>query len=468
MPGLFQGLEIGRRALLSQQAVLQTIGHNIANLNTPGYSRQRVRLMSTQPEISVLGQFGSGVTIESVRQVRDLFLGTQYRTTNKDLGKFEYEEKTLSQIESLFNEPQDNSLGNTLNEFFNAFSSLSTDPGDSNSRRLVLSKARQLITGFRHLGAKLQEMQNTFNKDLVNMVKTVNGMTSEIARINQQIKVQELGGSVANDLRDRRDLIIDDLSNMIDVNVEEQANGSATVYMGAMAIVDGDTALALETQITSSTDRLSSKIFYKGSTIEVRNLSGQIAGLLSSRDEIIPKYIGQLNTLANFIVDEVNKIHVAGFGDDGSTGNYFFDPTSRDAINMKLDQGIELDISKIAASSLISSVPGEGNNLIALALSELRNMRTMNNNNQTFGEFYDGLIGDLGIQTRETMSFRDNTNLLLNQIENNRQSVQGVSLDEELTNMIKAQHAFDAAARIITTMDQALETVIKGMGIVGR
>lgn len=468
MPGLFQILEIGRRALLSQQANLQTIGHNIANVDTPGYSRQRVLLRSTLPQQTAGGLFGTGVSVGSIRQVRDLFLGVQFREANKSLGEQSYLEKTLSQIESIFNEPQDNSLGNSINEFFNAFSSLSTDPGNGNNRRQVIAKANQLISGFKQLGQQLETMRSSLNDDLNNMTAEVNRLTSEIADINQQVKIQELGGNVANDLRDRRDLLIDNLSSIIDVHTNEQPNGTTTVYMGRMAIVDGGDALIIESRTINSSGVSTNEIAYKGTTITLRNRGGEMAGLLASRDEILPRYMDQLNELARSIMNEVNSLHRTGFGDDGSTGLDFFDVNFQDVTNMRLNRDIEQDINKIAASSILPGVPGEGDNVMALAISDLRGKKVLNGGAQSISEFYAGLIGDLGIETRQAISVRGNTELLLRQVDNNRQSVQGVSLDEEMIKMIAAQRSFDAAARVITAMDQALDTVISGMGVVGR
>ncbi len=466
MPGLFAGLEIGKRALLSQQISLQTISHNIANVNTLGYSRQRVRISASQPESSTMGPIGTGVTVTDIRHVRDLFLGKQYREAQKALGDWAYKEKTLSQIESVFNEPQENSLGTTMNEFWNAWSELSTNSDSAANRNSVLANANQLINGFRQLSKSLEELKTSTDRDLGNMTAEVNRVTSEIARLNHQIKTVELGNDQAMDLRDMRDLLTDELSSLIDVRVTENANGATTVAMGAMILVDGSASFDIEAKPEVIDGKTTHKLVWEGTDIELTNLNGQLAGLKESRDVVIPRYQSELDELARSIIEQVNALHATGYGANGTTGVNFFDPDFTDAGNIRLNQDIVSDINRIATSSSSDADVEDGN--IALAIAELRNADVMSANTSTMNDFYNSLVGNLGVEAREATSFASNYELLVQQIDNQRQSVQGVNLDEEMANMIKFQHAYDAAARVITVMDEALGTVITGMGRVGR
>ncbi|MDX9858171.1 MAG: flagellar hook-associated protein FlgK [candidate division Zixibacteria bacterium] len=463
MPGLMQGLEVGKRALLTHQISLQTIGHNIANVNTPGFTRQRVTVTSTYPEDATFGQIGSGVTATGVRQIRDLFLGTQYREAKKSEGQWGYKSKTLSQIESLFNEPNESSLNDLLNGFFDSWSQLATNSDSSNNRKLVLATANQLINGIRQLAQKLDELRTSVDRDMVTMTKEINQLTREIAGINQQIKSQELGGQTANDLRDQRDLLTDQLAELIDVRVIEKDNGATIVQMGGMALVDGGDSFDIGADLQNRNGQPISQLVWQGTAVQLRNKNGQLAGLIQSRDELIPQYQAQLDELARTLVTEVNAIHALGYGLDGTTGYNFFDPNFTDALTIRISPAITEDINKMAAGLTI-----DGDNEVALRLSELRNSAVMSNSTQSMNDFYSSLIGTLGVETHEASSFTSNYELLAQQIDNSRQSVQGVSLDEELANLVKYQHAYDAAARVITTMDQALDTVIGSMGIVGR
>jgi flagellar hook-associated protein 1 FlgK len=466
MPGLFQGLEIGKRALLSHQVYLQTIGHNIANVNTPGFTRQRVRISASYPESLTYGQVGTGIRVDDVRHVRDMFLRQQYREANKSFGQWSYKEKTLAQIESLFNEPQDNALNEQLNDFWDAWSELSLSPESSPPRKMVLEQARTLINGFHQLSGQLTKLREATDRDLTGMVERINGLTSEIANLNQQIKSQELGGTRANDLRDERDRLTDELSLIIDVRTREKANGASIVYMGAMVLVDGSDSFDLGTRLVQEGDLITHDLVWKGTEVRLTNINGELAGLLQTRDEIIPQYLDQLNRLARSLVQEINRIHRSGYGyQNNLTDVNFFDPTYTDAATIRLNPEIEFDLNKIAASS---APDAPGDNSIALQLAGLRDRPLLSDNTATLNDFYNGLIGGLGIESQEAKSFTDNYELLSHQADNARQAVEGVSLDEEMANMVKFQHAYDAAARVITTMDQALDVVITQMGIVGR
>jgi len=465
MPGLFSAIEIGRRALLAQQAALQTMGHNIANVNTPGYSRQRVSVQSTFPETATYGQLGTGVSVVDVRNVRDLFLGNQVQQENKELGQWSYKSKIMNQIESLFNEPNDNTISEMLSDFWNAWSDLSTDPNSVARRQTIVSQATRLTNGFHDLASQLNNLRDSVDRDLVTTTADINRLTSEIAAINEQIASSEGGGLRANDLHDGRDLLIDELSMVIDVNTFEDSRGNLIVQIGRMTLVDGDKANKLEVKISNNQGTLTPNLVWKGTDIGVTNLNGQLKGLLDVRDKIIPEQLGQLDLLARNIVEQVNSIHQEGYGLNGATGNAFFDVTAISAFNIRVRSEIVSDSAIVSSSGQANA---EGDNSIALSIAALDTAKVMRNSSQSISDYYNTHIGNVGVQTAEAASFSQNYALVLNQLENARQSVQGVSLDEEMTNMIKFQHAYDAAARVITVMDEALDTVIRGMGIVGR
>ncbi len=464
MPGLFQGLEIGRSALLTHQLALQTISNNIANVNTPGYSRQRVNITTTLPEVSAIGILGSGVTVSDIQQARDLFLGQQYRQQNKSLGQWQYKEKVFSEVESLFNEPNDNTLSDLMNKFWDSWSDLSTSPDSASSRAQIVEQAKLLTNGFHQMATQLNSLRSSIDADMTNLVQEVNRITSQIASINQQIKSLELGNAKANDLRDSRDLLLDDLSKIIDVNSKEQPNGEVTVYIGSMSLVNGNDTIKIDSKVSNVDGAAIHSLVWQGTDISLKNSGGQLAGLMEARDKIIPGYLDKLNNLASTFVSQVNSLHQSGYGLNGTTGVDFFNPTLTDAANIEVNNEIENDPSKVVASA-----SGEqGDNTIALAIGALRSQGVMDNNTTSMNDYYNSVVGALGVESNEAQTVSANSDLLVQQIDYARQSVQGVSLDEEMTNMIKYQHAYDAAARVITAMDQALDTVISGMGIVGR
>lgn len=464
MPGLFQTLEVGKRALMGSQVTLQTIGHNIANVNTPGYSRQRVDLLSTPPEVTSIGSIGTGISVGDINHIRDLFLGDQYRQENKSLGQWSYKEKILSQLEGLVGEPNDNSLSDLLNGFWDAWSDLSTDPTSTSNRVALIEKARLLTNGFNQLADQLNNLRDSVDQELDQYTGEINRLASQIASLNQQIKIQELGGKHANDLRDTRDQLIDNLSSLIDVNSREEANGMAVVSIGAMAIVDGTKTIPIGTKVVNDGGVMKHDLVWQGTDIGITNLKGEVKGLLEVREEIIPGYLKQLDDLSASLVKEVNAVHQTGYGLDGSTGTNFFDTKYVNAANLKINDEIVNSPGKIAASA-----SGEvGDNTLALDISDMRNTRLMLDGTASFNEYYNAMVGSLGSDSRQAQSLTQNYKLVTTQLTNAKESVQGVSLDEEMTNMVKYQHAYDAAARVVTAMDQALDTVITGMGIVGR
>ena len=463
MPGIFSAIESGKRALLTNQAVLQTVGQNIANVNTPGYRRQRVNIGATAPETIAQGMLGTGIQVESIRQMRDLFLGQQERDATKSLGQWSYKEKALSEIESVYNEPQDNSMSQLLTEFWDSWSELATNSDSISGRKAVVATAGRLISGFQQLSKKMTDLRDAANGEVNSMVSDINEMTGEIARINQQIARAELDGTSANDLRDARDRVIQDLAQLVDVRTIDKPDGSTSVLMGAMTLVDGPQNMKIDYESENMNGVNTSRIVWSGTDIRLTNLGGKLAGLTETRDRILPKQISDIDALARTIIEQVNSLHRAGYGMNGTTNVAFFDTTALTAATMRLNSEVALDPSKVAASASAT-----GDNNIALSMSELRLARVMSNGTSTINDYYDAMVANAGLKSKEATTTAANYELLVQQINNARQSVEGVNLDEEMTNLVKYQHAYDASARVITAMDQALDTVISGMGIVGR
>ena len=464
MSGLFQGLEVGKRALLTHQLTMNTIGHNISNVNTPGYTRQRTSVRAAQPIEMPHYNLGNGVTVETIGQVRDLFLTSQYRRENKSLGEWSYREKTLTQVETFFAEPFDESLGDVLNKFWSSWLDLSNNPESSAARSAVVAQTDTLTNSFHSLDRQLREMQTTADMDVAARVDEINRYATEIANINRIVVSEELGGQSANDLRDQRDYLIDNLSKLVDVTTREKSNGSTAVYISGLAIVENADHFELGTAVKSLGSQTKFEIIWKNTTTAAKITGGELKGLLDTRDVLIPGYLNQLDQLAAAMVREVNRLHRDGTGLDGVDGRNFFNASFATAATIRMEQSVADDPNQIAAS--LSGEPGDNAN--ALAISELRSQTTMGFGTQSITEFYNSMIGDIGVAAHEAKTFKGNFEVLINQIENSRQSVQGVSLDEEMAEMVRQQHAYEAAARLITYIDDALDTLIHGMGIVGR
>lgn len=462
---LFGGLEAGKRAILSQQYNLTSIGHNIANVSTPGYSRQQVLLESSTPYEDPNGKYGTGVQIATVRQIRDLFLTTQYRDENSQLGRWDAMDRTMSQVESIFMEPNENQLNDLLNNFYNAWQNLTTAADSQTARSSIREQALLLINGLQQASRRLNEVINNLDDDVNGRIGELNQMASQISDINRKIAFMEVDGNTANDLRDRRDYLIDQLSYKVDVTQIEESTGSVRVFIGAMEYVGSGhyTPLGTETEATQTTTV--QQIVWQGTGTRVGQVGGELASLIEARDVVVPDYINRLDTLVYQLVTEVNAIHRAGYGSADQTGINFFNPNGLTAATIDLSQEVKNGLANIAASSTPAS---PGNNEIALSIAQLKSAQVLENGSATMSEFYYSLIGLIGTQAGQAKDTKDNYDLVLEQLEFSRQSIQGVSLDEEMANMIRAQHAYDAAAKVITFIDHAIGTIVNELGVGGR
>lgn len=458
MSGLFFGLELGKRALMAQQLALNTGGHNIANAATPGYSRQRVSLTPTLPLDTPRGSIGTGVIAQNVRHVRDLFLGAQLRTDTGSMNRWQSTHKTLSQVELFFNEPGEKGLNQLITDFWNSWENLATNP---NARSTVIEKSKVLINAFHEHANQLTDLRASVDTDIKNRVLQINQLAMQIASINRQIASAEGGGDMANDLRDQRDLLIDQLAQFANVRTIERDNGTTAVMIGSMSLVDGVDYLQIETRTVTRNGGKATISVWQDTNFEIDFSGGEIFALEQLRDKTIPDMQSQLDTLARTIAEQVNQIHRGGVGATGSTNIDFFDAMNVSAATIALNTEVENDPNLIAAS--LSGEPGDTRN--AQAIAELRYERVMSAGSTTINEYYANMVGTLGIRTEEAETLKDNYGLLVTQLDNARQAVQGVSIDEEVTDMIRFQRAYEAAARVITFVDGALQTIISGMGV---
>jgi flagellar hook-associated protein 1 FlgK len=464
MGGLFQGLEVGKRALLTHQLTMNVIGHNVANVSTPGYTRQRTLVTTAQPLETANFIIGNGVDAKTINQVRDLFLTRQFRRESRALGEWTYREKALAEIETFFGEPNDEGLGNVLNKFWTSWLDLSNNPESQAARSAVVSQANTLVNSFHTLDRQLLEMRMSANMDVADRVTQINQIARQIANLNRQIVNEELGQQKANDLRDQRDYLIDGLAKVVDVTTADKANGSTTVYISGLAIVENADTFELQTVTNSSEKQAAYDIVWQNTKTKVKITGGELHGILEARDAVIPEYQKQLDQLAGTIIRRVNALHRAGIGLSGVGGLNFFNESFATAAGIRVENNVATDPGLIAAS--ISGEPGDNAN--ALAIADLRNQMTMGFGTMSITEYYNSMIGSIGVSSQEAKTFKGNSEVLIQQIEQSRQSVQGVSLDEEMAEMVRMQNAYNAAARVITFIDEALDTLIQGMGVAGR
>ncbi len=464
MSGLFQGLEIGKRSLLTQQLSMFTTGHNIANVNTPGFARQRAILGSTMPLDLPGGRIGTGVTTLAINQLRDTFVDFQFRRENNSLGSWQAQNKMLSQIELIFTEPQDHTIGDLMTKFWNSWQQLANEPSGA-SRTAVTEQADLLINGFRTATRQLDNLESSLNSELKSQADKLNEMGRQLALLNEQIARGELGGQSANDLRDKRNLVLDELSRLAQVTIEPTLTGAVNVYIGSMEFVNRHEFHEIKAQISSSSRRPKVELVWGYSGQAVNFTGGELHSTQVARDVWLPESREALDRLAQTLVTEVNTLHRQGVTADGRTGQAFFDPLYVTADKIQLH-------SMVADNPQQNIVAGrttaESDVEIAQALADLAETPVLPDGRTTLNGYWDSVVATVGMRSMEAQDVTETQTLLVEQLENHRQSVMGTSLDEELANMIKFQHAYEAAARVITTMDEAINTVVNGMGLVGR
>ncbi|MBB3110496.1 flagellar hook-associated protein 1 FlgK [Paenibacillus phyllosphaerae] len=517
MTSTFHGLETARRSLFAQQAALNTTGHNIANANTEGYSRQTVNLSASRPmeafglqRSTAAGQIGTGVEYDSITRIREKFLDDQYRNETKTLGSYEVQQDVLSKLEQIMNEPSDTGIRTVMSNFYDAWSDLSKNPESADGRKIVREQALALVDTFNQTAKQLNDLKNDLTENVSIRMDEANGILNTIGELNLSIQKIESLGNDANDLRDQRDLLTDKLSKIMNVNVENLSSGYR-ISMGSVELVSGTTVTPLTSETVATA--------YAGGDLN----SGEMYGMIVSRDNYVEGYMKDLDNLVNTIangdvqvtipkgsvlpdgttlngvtytgdsrtltndlsvtVKGINGLLQLGYSSaNGDVGVPLFtnlDGTTEGitALSMHVNPDIESNANRLATSMRVTfGTDGEtvvgGNNSMAVLMSQLRdgqfNFGTETDPDQnTADAFLRSVVGQLGVQSEEITRKLTNQQSLVNQVESNRQSVSGVSLDEEMSNLIKYQHAYNAAARNMTMIDEMLDKVINGMGRVG-
>lgn len=452
-------LNIGKGALATQQRAIGVTGHNIANANTEGYSRQKV-IMETNPSIcSQEGQEGRGVRAKEILRVYDRFLGIQINNENKELGKWEAQKGALENVEIIFNEPSKYRLQEAMNEFWASWQEVANNASGYSERTVLLAKAQRLAQNFRAVFGDLEEIQDDMEQSMQGCVEEISGIAAQIADLNDAIARNEVNGRADNDQRDRRDLLMQELSYMIGFTSFEDSDGRMNISIGqGRPLVTGNASWELSVKEDVSDTQ---KVLWYGSDgtgVDITSdiSSGKLEGLIEVRDRRIPEYLNRLDTLATTIMEDVNALHETGYGLEGATGNAFF--TGDSASNVEVSPQIVAEVNKIGASGTLEGLPGD--NTIALAIADLQHELTMSDDTSTYDGYYGSLVSDLGIALRNAITNSEHESEMINHLNNSRESISGVSLDEEMVNLIKFQHAYEAAAKLIGTVDELTETLL--------
>lgn len=456
MGGITSILNIGSGALNVSQTELDTTAHNISNANTDGYTRQEVETEASSPIQTVYGYIGTGVTISAIQGVRDAYISEQVNNINSDLSQANIEQQTGSTIEGIFNETSNSTSGlvTQLNALFTAFQTLSQTPEDTGVRQTVLQAGQNVASTFNALNSQLADASYQVGQQIGSDVSKINQLATTIAGINRQILSNSGTTRNSSDLQDQLNNAVSQLSQMVNVKVVTDPNGTTNVTAGGAVLVAAGNAFQFKMTQTSS----GITVGRSDSSVPATVSSGELAGLIDSYDNVIPSYSKQLDSIASTLVKTVNEFNSTGYtlasgGTPSQTGKNFFDGTTAGSIAVSSD--IMSNLNNIAASS--NGDPGNGNN--AAAMANVLNAPVMSNG-QSILDAYQALVNEVGTDSQNATNSVQTLQTQQNQLQSFQTSISGVSLDQELTNMIQFQHSFEAAAKVITTADSMYQTII--------
>ena len=448
---LISAMNPGLTGILANQKMVEITGNNIANVNTPGYSRQTA-ILSPGAAIQQRGLYiGQGVSVQEVTRAYDQFLSGQLMDQNNVLGRESAKSGPLSEVERVFGIESD-SLAQEIESFFGAWHDLAENPSGSVEREQVLYQGENLLDAFDHKQSELVRITQNINHSLEAEVNGINLRLKEIAQLNADIKVKESNGYVAHVDHDRRDLLVKELSGILGVHEYDSGSGQVGLQLpGGLPLVQGNSAVELKSLYDGDVLHFSIKSGDVVLDAERRNFGGMFGGLLDVRDEFIPAMSAETNALRDKIITEVNEVHAEGYGLDGVRGRDFFEiDEETGAASLAITA-----TGHLAAGGQEGGAPGD--NETALAIHRLMDKKV---DGETFIEHYSRIAAVVGTETRRNIMTRNGASDTMNQLENMRESIVGVSIEEEMINLIMFQKGFEAASRYIGTIDEMLGTII--------
>jgi flagellar hook-associated protein 1 FlgK len=470
MSRIWSMMDVGRRSLANSQTALQTTAHNVANKSTEGYSRQRVDIVTNQPVGEGRLRLGMGAKASQVNRTNNEYLEKQLEAEGNYLGYHTARSEMLGRVEQVYNEQVNKGLNHSLGNFFNSFRELSNNPESLATRTAVKESAEFLTKDFNRVHTQLTEIQNDADFRISLKVEEINQTTREIAQLNAKVQTVELNGTPANDERDRRELLVKKLGEKVSIKSAEGKDGMLTISVaGTGVLVSGHSQRDLSTAATPGRNGKREgniDVFYKSTdhstpvNITKQIKGGELGGLLEVRDAVVNEFIGGMDTLAYKIAEEVNMAHVQGYDRAGRTGNAFFETSygvDGAAENLKVSELVSNDVGSIAAGA---QPDAPGDNRMANVLSGLQFKGVFNDGKTTLDDHYNSMVGKIGIEAQRANSAQESQADILGQLKNLRESISGVSIDEEMTKMIEFQKSFDASARLVRTADEMMDTVL--------
>lgn len=465
----FSALGTGLSALVAHRQAAEVISHNIANANTEGYSRRRVELRAEGPDpvaavFSHSSHTGTGVRSDGIARIRDDFLEAQHRNETGIAGTLEGTATVLDRLERSFPEPSDTGIAAQLDDMWASWQAIVNNPESEAARSAVLEKGKLVIQSFQLADRQIRAQHGDAVTNVGLQVTKVNQLADQIAHYNSGIRAASVAGLSPNDLLDQRDQAVLELTRLTGATVQAGDNGSVDVFVGGRALVyRSDVQHLVSAEVDDpALDPLGFKrveVHWEIDDSVADLTTGTIAGYASGANEVLPKYLGQLDAVAEQLVTSVNTLHSTGNDLDGDTGHDFFDAAGTTAATLALSADVAGQPRHLAAADA-SAGP--------LDTSLAQSIAAIGRATAGPDASYRSMIVALGSEVQFFTQQSDVQNSVVQRLDEDRKSVSGVNLDEEMVALIAEQHAYSAAARVITTVDEMLDTLINRMGVVGR
>lgn len=495
-------LSIARQAMSVQQNIIQTAGHNISNVETPGFSRQRVDTSAMFPQVFSFGAVGTGVQVDNVRRMRDELLDVTWRKETGGASAAGLRKELLSSIEQVLGEPSDTGLSAAMDAMWSSWSDLASTPTSAAARAVVVQRAQAVASQLNGFDQRLEDIRNQSALRLTDSVSQINALADQIAQVNTQVVSAEVSGNQAPDLRDQRDRLIDQLSALGDVRVFIDARGSAQVLLGSTVVVDGSRAQQLRIAAPlDETDITTGLALVSDPARKLLPIGGKVGEMVNVLNGSLRDTQDRLDALATTLARAVNAVHAVGVDATGQAGvpifvdrgNDAFDPTGDPFLLPRPNPGtvtartIGVNTAILANNQRLAASSGAdrpADNDVALAMAALRSNAsvTVANANPpvapivvrhllrgqavaspttgiTLGEHYRAAASALGTQVRDAISDTTVRETLVRQVDARRASASGVNMDEELTNLMRAQQAYAAAAKVVSAADEMMQVL---------
>ncbi|HEX4266133.1 MAG TPA: flagellar hook-associated protein FlgK [Verrucomicrobiae bacterium] len=462
MLGLFNTLQLGARALQANQLGVEVTGQNLANSSNAAYSRQRLVLSTSLTTPTAFGLQGTGVQVTSIEQVRDTMLDGEMRDESSVSGYWSSQQNSLQNAQTQLGEflninststSGSSGLSDQINNLFNAFQSVATNPTSIPQRGSLVNQAQTLASGFNNASQQLSTLNGNLNTSVSNNVTAANQLLSQIASLNSQIAKATATGGSANDLNDTREQDLENLAGIVNIQTTTNANGTVDVSIGGTQMISGIKTLDTLKTYDPGNGQLLVGTANGGTPLTLTG--GAIQGTIDTRDGALKTLRDGLDTLASSLITQVNGIYSGGYDLNGGTGQPLF--TGTDAGTIGVNSALQTDPSLVQAAGVSGAT---GDNSVALALAQLGQKSLAGLGNQTFSSAFASQVGTFGFALSNANAQVDNSTSVTGMLQNQRDSVSGVSIEEEVANLITYQQAYTASSKIITTVDQMLQTVL--------